>query len=280
MTRRVHVRAGFTLIELLVVIAIIAVLVGLLLPAVQKVREAANRISCDNNLKQLGIAMQSCADGNGGALPPVTGPFPRFSGNSGTIFFYLLPYLEQDNLYSGSVVNNVASASNPIPGGTTRAYGQVVKTYLCPSDGSAPSGYIFATGLDTQATANYAANPLVFTAGANIQSTFQDGTSNTICFGEKYQVCNGTYFYWGVSPVPVTKPPSFGIPSDGVPFQLRPTIGGGDCDPMRAQTPHPSAMQVGLGDGSVRGLSASLTLLTFQLACNPNDGQTLGDDWN
>jgi prepilin-type N-terminal cleavage/methylation domain-containing protein len=123
-------KRAFTLIELLVVIAIIAILIGLLLPAVQKVREAAARAQCQNNLKQLALAAHSFNDGNG-QLPPAigqTGP-----GIYGTAHFYLLPYLEQNTLYTQANGDSYGLMNVP------------VKTFYCPADGSIIGGAIPST---------------------------------------------------------------------------------------------------------------------------------------
>ncbi|HET6574642.1 MAG TPA: DUF1559 domain-containing protein [Fimbriiglobus sp.] len=146
---RYRCRSGFTLIELLVVIAIIAILIGLLLPAVQKVREAAARVKCQNNLKQCGLAAHNYESTNG-YLPPFqhTKVFTLTNGSqvtrtsNGSIFALILPYVEQANKYNQFLfdydVNSDAWIGAPLPSPGTATNGparsQDVPIYLCPSD--------------------------------------------------------------------------------------------------------------------------------------------------
>jgi prepilin-type N-terminal cleavage/methylation domain-containing protein len=195
-------RLGFTLIELLVVIAIIAILIGLLLPAVQKVREAAARMSCSNNLKQLGLAVQNYASTYDSKIPAITtainsNPVSQFHGAS--LHFSLLPYIEQDSLYKvgATTPNNVWTAI--VPSTAKPVYFSVLKPYICPSDTTLSNGYPSNRPIDYAGT-SYAANYQLFGSyhsGNADQSKYgigniPDGTSNTITFADTYGGRTGT----------------------------------------------------------------------------------------
>jgi prepilin-type N-terminal cleavage/methylation domain-containing protein len=331
-------RSGFTLIELLVVIAIIAVLIGLLVPAVQKVREAANRSQCMNNMRQIGLALHNCQD-TIGRLPPQAGTFS--GAYYAPLFFHLLPYLEGNNIWKMAVwldYTAFVGETNPNPA-TTVNVGVVwptwdsvnvgnntflrqtrIPVYQCPSDPSLGFCIDWCDG-----DASYAGNFLVFggvahvnsktnwDGSARIPSTFSDGTSNTIVTAEKYARCDGsgspggTWWmrgvYHGAQSLGGGTDDSYpgdrlsavfggGVGHDNVrwlqgvssKFQVQPrhpelTAGkGGTCDRRLASTPH-AVMNVGLADGSVRGLSPAISATTWAAALTPAGGETLGFDW-
>lgn len=307
---------GFTLIELLVVLAIIGMLVGLLLPAVQKVRESANRIQCANNVKQLGLAVHHYHDANN-QLPPLWSNMPPVKWPEeppvlGSLHFLLLPYLEQNNLFQtatdGQNYLDVTSC-------------KVVKGFICPSDPTAPSNLVGwgPSGDGPYGACSYAGNVMVFEPGlvgpsrpGTLITAMPDGSSNTVMFAERYKNCNfswqseGTTCAWAWSNgfwhnIPWGWP-GFGIPNDpnsasplwnlwvdmanmigprysfgNLAFQTAPRPD--DCDPHVTQTAHTGGMVVGLGDGSVRVVSDGISVMTWLHACFPKDGNPLGSDW-
>jgi prepilin-type N-terminal cleavage/methylation domain-containing protein len=299
---RFRFKRGFTLIELLVVIAIIAILIGLLLPAVQKVRAAAARMTCSNNLKQLGTAVHNYVSAVG-KLPPAWQYVPG-QNQYGSLHFWLLPYIEQDNIFKAAGNNSWNQNNTPI------------KTFVCPSDATVWNNY-------PQGGTNYAGNIMVFKPAQNggtyanqsgdLVTGMPDGTSNTVMFAERYRLCqpssgghtdpvwaahpwstpNG---YWAIAMFGYTYAathyggigwgtngyyPDFHSNGQGPggeqPFQVSPSAVS--CNWYVTQGNHPGTMQVGLGDGSVRGVGSGISVATFVQACDPQDGVPLGSNW-
>ncbi|HTU19141.1 MAG TPA: DUF1559 domain-containing protein [Gemmataceae bacterium] len=286
-----RVRAAFTLVELLVVIAIIAVLVGLLLPAVQKVREAANRAECSNNLKQLGTATMN-ANTTYGELPPALGYYPKkalsdpwgvAAGAPTTV--WILPYMEQQALY-----NEMATIWTGGDACTT-----VIKNFQCPSDVTLkPGSAVIAQGT----YCSYAANGLVFgtllptgwvgTGGTRIPADISDGTSNTIFWIEKLAYCQptgGGGTYWpengavaGVGYLPLVN--TTGAPTLA---QFNVNNAASCLHVAAASSGHMGTMLAGMGDGSVHVINSSIsqgsTGTSFYDAQTPNSGDLLLGDW-
>jgi hypothetical protein len=218
---------------LLVVIAIIAVLIGLLLPAVQKVREAAARIQCANNLKQFGLAAHNY-NGTYNQLPYEGAGASILTAKS--VFSQLLPYLEQQNLY------NLGAAG----------YGTTLKVFQCPSDPSFVSGA-------TPAQSSYTANGLVFKVNnARIPGTFTDGTSNTVLFAEQLAQCGSLTNTWSRITVPNDFTPT--TTSSILVGVNQSTCSGAGVTPSTA---HTGTMRVLLADDSVQGFSQSGMSATF-----------------
>ncbi len=281
---------GFTLIELLVVIAIIAILIALLVPAVQKVREAAMRSQCSNNVKQIVLAIIDCADGHTGKLPPSIGLYPSGGypapGNSdGGILFHILPYIEQGNLLLSCAATPEPNDRNGgmltysqwlIPGSTR------IPTYICPTD---------ATNNNSLGPyASYGVNGQIFRhnyqwGGVTLNSypaSIRDGTSNTIFFTEKLaQNTYGNYpnNYWPAWG-PIMASSDEGDPTGPAAiFQIQPYGDPANADGGRASTLHAGGINTGMGDGSVRFVTAGVTPNTWWAALTPSSGDILGPDW-
>ncbi len=243
MIRHGQRRAGVTLMQLLVVIAIIAILIALLLPAIQKVREAAARMQSMNNLKQQGLALHNCLDANR-TTPPVVG---KFSGKDGTLFFHILPYIEQDNLYRTGRTN------------------VAIKTYVAPADPTVVPG---------EPMLSYASNLAVFGKQPQnlVQVLGQKGFSNTVWLVERYAVAGDKKHLWGDTADLAT----FITGGPKAAFEnVRPAQASNDA----AHCFNRDGFNVCQADGSVRFLSAGTQPKTFQWLCDPKNTDPAPNDF-
>ncbi len=246
-------------------IAIIAILIGLLLPAVQRVREAAARTQTLSNLKNVALATHSYHDANK-HLPPMWNS--DMNVPSGTLHYHLLPYVEQDNLYKQ------ANGYGP------NVWTQVVQIYLSPMDNSTPTG---AFPGNAWGVANLAGNFQVFGGGSTGWASgltlpgIRDGSSNTIFFCTKFGQCGYGGSLWAHGNWNWAFMPMFAYNSQDPP-QVAPTVT--QCNPSLAQGYTAAGAMAALGDGSCRLISPSVNPLTWWYACTPNGGETLPNDWN
>lgn len=297
--------AGFTLVELLVVIAIIGVLIALLLPAVQQAREAARRMQCSNNLKQLGLALHNYHD-TYGSFPPGEVTINRIG-----LLALILPQIEQgalhDQLGAAGAFNGSSSVprwhSNPavISTGTTPLAKTVINGYICPSDPSpelndrlrstdsthsgsyAKANYVgaYSAVIYNASGAKSSDRPATFYDNSNVKfRDIIDGTSNTIIVGERSGKApyNGSMWIgWHNLDGPVTGSHQFmlRIRINRVADDTYYSINGGS--PYTANSLHPGGAQFLRGDGSAVFLTETINLKTYAALGTRDGGEVVGE---
>jgi len=312
-------RAGFTIVELLVVIAIVGVLVALLLPTVQTARESARRTQCQNKLKQIGLAIHSL-HGVKKSLPPLSARhnnvghnFSPYSGVRGaTVFFWLLPHLEELALYDqGRVGGGLWTSRISLTELDAMAIADApIFPFICPSEPTdAPAtgratttngfGHLFGA---TTYTANYlvfgapeASTEILRIQGRKTFNHLKDGLSKSILFAECYSSCGSagapnagtmTGALWGDASHnwrgcfcvnrDDQRPLDQGY-TQCLMFQSAPHWFQ-SCLRDRAQSPHPGTMNISIADGSVLSVSAMFSDLVWAQLCDPRDGAVIVDE--
>jgi prepilin-type N-terminal cleavage/methylation domain-containing protein len=281
------VRPAFSLIEVIIVVAIVAIMIGLLLPAVQKVRTAAARMRSGNNMRQMILAAHNLSSSRNDRLPALDG-HPGSPNPGDSVHEAILPYLEAGNYYNQFV------AAGKQPG--------YLRIYVSPSDPS-------FQGEVNLPVSSYGVNAWAFQGDPTLTASFPDGTTNTIALAEHYAIC-GTPpspipFNWSIciSGPPVIHRASFadGGPilqrqnygdiypvTSGTPpvsagsiatdtFQLAPTLD--HCDSTLAQSPYADGMLVAMMDGSVHTLRGGLDPAVYWGSVTPGGGEIMAGGW-
>ena len=315
--RRLHRREGFTLIELLVVIAIIAILIGLLLPAVQKVRDAAARTQCEDNLHNLALAMHNFHDVNHQFPYGVEYKYPYYYWSW---IAQILPYIEQDNVYKmadtwartptnpeqyrwwpwGGFWMNPQTPANP-------ALGVMLKIIQCPADGRefntlsgaqwggngnvAFTGYLGVGGIRAHNYWNQSQTGILYWTSQSSFNSIKDGTSNTLMIGERPPSADLYYGWWfagagydgnGVGDVVLGSYEDGYAASMGCSTSylgLRPGNINQPCDQVHFWSNHTSGCNFAMGDGSVRFVTYGISQSTYNAAATAFGGEVLGSDW-
>jgi prepilin-type N-terminal cleavage/methylation domain-containing protein len=289
-------RQGFTLVELLVVIAIIAILAGLFLPAVQRTREAANLVRCENNLKQIGLAMQNHCDSQG-SFPPGyydPTPWPQLDHGPGWGWSsYLLPYLEQADLYKR--IDFTLDVGDPANAGVRSTF---LNCFFCPSDAQfttftmtdggsrswalAQSSYVACNGND--GVDDFTTPPHTGAFVRSIQgfriADITDGLSNTLFVGDRTSKLS--YCTWSGGPTGaqnpfLESPGNFGAEVTLLMCHAGPTgpNAAGVFDADATASPHVLGVPFVFGDGSVHFISNDIEIPTWMSLATRAGGETV-----
>lgn len=286
-------RHAVTLVEILVALAILALVLAMLLPAIQAVRSVAAQHSSRNNLRQMCLALHQWADARGGRLPAADGGHsPAESARS---------LWAQLNVHQ-AIVYTLDSPTEPFP---THRF----KTFLSPADPTL--GQLESLGFTDMCS--YSSNAQVFSRSPSLPSSIRDGLSQTLFFAERYARCfrasapyHGFFPYeratfadggsalsppsgYQVYPITAGSPPATRPSRPGATFQVAPAPANGrlfpprpprdgECDPALPQTPHRSGMLGGFADGSVRTLAPGVSPETFWALVTPRGGEVAGGE--